>query len=148
MDGTCIMWSSKKQGTVALSTTEAKYIALMHVAKQMIWIRRLLNEIGLDQIKLTLICCDNLSVITIMHDTTYHMHTKHINKYYHFIREKVASNKALLTHIALKENTADIMTKAISSESHNKLKELLGNTKTSNLLRGSVERTQLDANVT
>src|SRR5882724_3739303 len=38
MDGACIAWSSKKQGTVALSTTEAKYIALTHAAKQMVWI--------------------------------------------------------------------------------------------------------------
>jgi len=38
MDGACIVWSSNKQGTVALSTTEAEYIALTHAAKQMIWI--------------------------------------------------------------------------------------------------------------
>ena len=104
MDGACIAWSSKKQGMVALSTTEAEYIALTHAAKQMIWIRRLLNEIGLDQTKLTLICCDNLSTITITHDTTYHAHTKHINIYYHFIPKKVASHKASLTHVASKDN--------------------------------------------
>ena len=92
MDGMCITWSSKKQGTVALSTTEAEYIALMHVAKQMIWIQRLLNEIGLNQTKATPIHCDNLSVITIMHNVTYHAHRKHINIYYHFIHKKVASN--------------------------------------------------------
>jgi len=126
MDGACIAWSSKKQGTVALSTTEAEYIALTHAAKQMIWIRRLLNEIGLDQSKATLIRCDNLSAITITHDTTYHAHTKHINIAYHFIHEKVASNEALLTHVASKDNIADIMTKAISPENHNKLKGLLG----------------------
>ena len=140
MDGARMVWSS--------STTEAKYIALMHTAKQMIWIWRLLHEIGLDQTKATLIRCDNLSAITITHDTTYHTCTKHINIYYHFIHEKVASHKASLTHVALKDNMVDIMTKAISPESHKKLKELLGITKTSNLLRGSVERTQLDANVT
>ena len=49
MDGACIAWSLKKQGMVALSTTKAEYIALTHAAKQMTWIRRLLNEIGLDQ---------------------------------------------------------------------------------------------------
>ena len=73
-----------------------------------------------------LIHCDNLSTITITHDTTYHAHTKHINIYYHFIHEKVASHEASLTYVTSKDNIADIMTKAIPPESHNKLKELLG----------------------
>src|SRR6266481_2543889 len=125
MDGACIMWSSKKQGTVSLSMTGAEYIALTHVAKQMMWIQRLLNEIGLDQRHLTLIRCNNLSAITITHDVTYHMRTKHIKIYYHFIREKVASNEASLTYIRSKDNIADLMTKAIPPEEHNKLKILL-----------------------
>src|SRR6266481_3144334 len=129
MDGACIMWSSKKQGMVSLSTTEAEYIALTHTAKQMMWIRRLLNEIGLNQTDLTLICCDNLSAITITHDATYHARTKHIKIYYHFIREKVASNKASLTYVPSKVNIADLMTKTIPPEEHNKLKNLLGITR-------------------
>ncbi len=129
MDGACIAWSSKKQGMVSLSMTEAEYIALTHVAKQMMWIRRLFNEIGLDQTDLTLIRCDNLSTITITHDVTYHARTKHIKIYYHFIREKVASNEASLTYVPLKDNIADLMTKAIPPEEHNKLKNLLGITR-------------------
>ena len=49
MNGACLAWSSKKQSMVALSTTEAEYITLTHAAKQLTWIRRLLNEIGLEQ---------------------------------------------------------------------------------------------------
>ena len=116
IDGTCITWSSKKQGMVSLSMTKAEYIALTHTAKQMMWIWRLLNEIGLNQRDLTLICCDNLSAITIAHDATYHARIKHIKIYYHFIREKVASNKASLTYIPLKDNIVDLMTKAIPPE--------------------------------
>ena len=129
MSGACLAWSSKKQSTVALSTTEAEYIALTHAAKQLTWIRRLLNEISLEQRDPTAICCDNLSTITITCDVTYHVHTKHINIYYHYIREKVASNEASLTYVALKDNIADIMTKAIPPDNHDKLKELLGITR-------------------
>src|SRR6266481_2244671 len=129
MDGACIAWSSKKQGTVSLSTTEAEYIALTHTAKQMMWIRRLLNEIGLDQRDPTLIRCDNLSVITITHNATYHARTKHIKIYYHFIRKKVASNEASLTYVPSKDNIVDLMTKAIPPEEHNKLENLLGITR-------------------
>ena len=68
--------------TVALSTTEAEYIALTHVAKQLTWIRRLLNEIGLEQRDPTVIRCDNLSAITITRDVTYvpctHQTHKHL----------------------------------------------------------------------
>ena len=123
------MWSSKKQGTVALSTTEAEYIALTHAAKQMTWTRHLLDKIGLEQRDPTPIHCDNLSAITITHDATYHARTKHIKIYYHFIRERVASNEASLIYVASKDNVVDIMTKAIPPDNHIKLKELLGITK-------------------
>ena len=129
IDGACITWSSKKQGTVALSTTEAEYIVLTHAAKQMTWICRLLDEIGLEQRDLTPIHCDNLSAITITHNVTYHVWTKHIKIYYHFIHERVTSNEASLIYVALKDNVADIMTKAIPPDNHIKLKELLGITK-------------------
>ena len=129
MNGTCLAWSSKKQSTVALSTTEAEYITLTHAAKQLTWIRRLLNEIGLEQQDPTAIRCDNLSAITITHNATYHARTKHINIYYHYICEKVASNEASLTYVTSKDNIAGIMTKAIPLENHNELKELLGITR-------------------
>ena len=58
-----------------------------------------------------------------MHDMTYHMQTKHIKIYYHFIHKKVALNKASLTYIASKDNITDIMTKAIPPENHDKLKD-------------------------
>ena len=81
-------------------------------AKQMVWIQRLLcNKIGLDQKDPMPNCCNNLSTITITHDATYHMQTKHIKLYYYFIHERVASNEALLTYIASKDNIADIVTK-------------------------------------
>ena len=68
-----------------------------------------------------MIHCDNLSAITITCDVTYHACTKHINIYYHYIHEKVASNEASLTYITSKDNIADIMTKAIPLDNHNKL---------------------------
>ena len=143
IDGACIAWSSKKQGTMALSTTEAEYIVLTHAAKQMTWTRHLLNEIGLEQRDLTPIHCDNLSVITITHNATYYVRTKHIKIYYHFICERVASNEALLIYIASKDNIVDIMTKAIPPDNHqsHQIKGAIRNYKGSNSLRGSVGST-------
>jgi len=48
LGGGCAAWSSKKQSTMALSTTEAEYIALTHALKQLIWIRQLLKDMGLN----------------------------------------------------------------------------------------------------
>ena len=90
---------------------------------------RLLNEIGLEQRDPTTIRHDNLSAITITRDATYHTCTKHINIYYHYIREKVASNEASITYVTSKDNIADIMMKAIPPDNHSKIKELLGITK-------------------
>ena len=119
----------KETRHLVLSTTEAKYIVLTHAAKQMTWTCRLLDEIGLKQRDPTPIRCDNLSAITITHNVTYHVQTKHIKIYYHFICERVASNKASLIYVSSKDNVADIMTKAIPPDNHIKLKELLGITK-------------------
>ena len=129
IDGICITWSSKTQGTVALSTTEAVYIALTHIAKQMTWICCLLNKIGLEQRDPTPIHCNNLSTITITHNAIYQVWTKHIKIYYHFIHERVASNEASLIYVTSKDNIVDIMTKAIPPDNHTKLKELLGITR-------------------
>ena len=124
--GGTITWSSKKQRTVALSTMEAEYIALTEGTKQLVWLRRFLLDLGFDQSHPTSIHSDNLSAITLSHDATYHVCTKHINVTYHYIREKVASNEATLTYVKLKENPADLMTKPLDLFQHCYLREKLG----------------------
>jgi Reverse transcriptase (RNA-dependent DNA polymerase) len=124
--GGCIAWSSKKQRTIALSTTEAEYIALTEGAKQLVWLRRFLQDLSFEQSKSTSIRSDNLSAITISHDATYHARTKHINVTYHFICEKVASNEATLTYIQSKENPVDLMTKGLELNQHRYLRAKLG----------------------
>ena len=49
LGGGSIAWSARKQRTVSLSTTEAKYIALTEGAKELIWLRNTLQELGFDQ---------------------------------------------------------------------------------------------------
>ena len=124
--GTCLAWSSKKQSIVALSTTEAEYIALTHAAKQMVWIRLLLSELGLPQQAPTNIRSDNLGAITLAQDATYHARTKHIKIYYHFVREKVATQEAVITYVPTEENIADILTKALTTSPHQYLTKKLG----------------------
>jgi hypothetical protein len=107
-------------------------------AKEMVWIRRLLQDMDFQQTEPTSIRSDNLGAITLSNDATYHSRTKHINVAYHFIRERVASNDATLSYVQLKENLADLFTKAVETFQHRYLCEKLGlsgNTEA----RGSVE---------
>ena len=140
LGGAASAWSSKKQRTIALSTTEAEYMALTEGTKQLIWLRRLIQELGIDQTQPTSLRSDNLGAITLSHDATYHARTKHINVAYHFIHEKVASREATLTYIHTKENTADILTKGLDVQQHNYLMGKLGMDSINNdlSLRGSV----------
>jgi hypothetical protein len=126
LGGGSIAWSAKKQRTVSLSTTEAEYIALTEGAKELVWLRMALQELGFNQNQPTSIQCDNLAAITLSHDATFHARTKHINVAYHFIREKVASHEASLTYVRSKENPADLMTKGLEGGQHRYLREKLG----------------------
>ena len=95
LGGGAVAWTSKKQRTVALSTTEAEYISLTEGAKELVLMRRLLQDLGIDQKQPTSIRSDNLSAITISHDATYHSHETHQRCLP--LRERVASNEAALT---------------------------------------------------
>jgi hypothetical protein len=87
-----VSWSSKKQATVALSSTEAEYMALTQATKEAIWLRFLLSEILDRQYKKLpsiTIFADNQGCIALAHNPEYHARTKHIDIQHHFVREKV-----------------------------------------------------------
>ena len=85
-------WSSKKEYIIALSTTEAEYIALTHAAKEAVWLRTFLSELRGVPYGPVLIDCDNQGVISLSKDNRFHARMKHINIRYHFIRECVADD--------------------------------------------------------
>ena len=119
-------WSSKKQGVVALSSTEAKYIAQTHMAKKAIWLRNFINEIqGKTSGPLTMLC-DNQGAIALSKDNKFHSHTKHIDLRYHFIREAVESKKIFVNYIPSEENVADIFTKPLAKPKFEGFIETLG----------------------
>jgi len=84
MDRGAVSWSMKKQPVIALSTTEAEYIATTHAAKEAAWIREF-DEIGQPFSTPTTLFCDIQSTIALTKDGQYHVHMKHISMRYHFI---------------------------------------------------------------
>lgn len=125
--GGTIAWKSKRQPTVALSTTEAEYMASADAAKQAVWLRLLLEDIGLglgDQ-ALQLVN-DNAGAIALSKNPVNHEKSKHIDMRHHFIREKVEDKTVSLAHVPSAENIADLLTKALPTELFTKLCHLLG----------------------
>ena len=76
--GGAVSWMSKKQSVVALSTTEAKYIATTHASKEEFWLQRLCSSMGLVQEAIR-IDCDSQSAIFLAKNPAYHSKTKHID---------------------------------------------------------------------
>ena len=124
--GAIIAWNSKKQPRVALSTTEAEYMALTPAGKQLLWTQHLFHELAQNTREIAQMRCDNLQAITNTYDPAYHTRTKHINIEYHWIRERIAFNKASLTYVKSEENIADLMTKPLPRAQHNYLVQKLG----------------------
>ena len=87
-----VAWSSKKQPTVSLSSTESEYKALTNATCEAIWLRRILADLEEAQSGSTCINCDNQSDMKLAHNPIYHAISIHIELKYHFIREKIESN--------------------------------------------------------
>ena len=115
VDGGAVSWSSKKQELVTLSTTEAKYMAATHAAKEAVWLRPLRAELFLPPHKPTTLYGDNQSAIALTHGGQYHACTKHINIQYHFIHYIIEASSIKLIYCPTDEQTADVLTKALPS---------------------------------
>ncbi|KAK0605571.1 hypothetical protein LWI29_028241 [Acer saccharum] len=113
--GGAVSWISKLQTVVALSTTEAEYMAATQACKEAIWIKRLMEELGHKQEKIILFC-DSQSALHIARNPAFHSRTKHIGVQYHFVREVVEDGSVDMQKIHTKENLADVMTKPINTD--------------------------------
>jgi hypothetical protein len=115
-----ISWSSKQQGTVALSSCEAEYLATTHAAKQILWLRSLASELKINQMDPTSLFCDNQGTVACTHDPQAHTKMKHIDLREHFIRDCVNNRHIEVIHIPGIENSADLLTKPLDSVIHKK----------------------------
>ncbi|MCO5580093.1 hypothetical protein L7F22_033959 [Adiantum nelumboides] len=80
-----IPWSSKKQPTVALSSTKAEYRGVAIAACEVAWLRKLLTDLKLQVDREVVIYYDNLSGIQLAKNPVFHAQTKHIEVHYHFV---------------------------------------------------------------
>lgn len=102
-----ISWSSRKQTTVALSSTEAKYIAAAHACQEAIWICQLFVDIGIDMSKPIPIFEDNQGCIKLTQSERVNPRTKHINVKYHLLRDNQEQGVIDIQYCPSEEMTAD-----------------------------------------
>ncbi|TFY77555.1 hypothetical protein EWM64_g6458 [Hericium alpestre] len=124
--GGAISWSSKKQNTTALSSTEAEYIVATHAAKEATWLRTFLSKIGRPCKAATLLLMDNQSAMAIAWNPAFHARTKHIDMRYHFLREKVEAGAINLQYVPTGDQVADVLMKGLVKAKHNKFSEAMG----------------------
>src|SRR5579859_419301 len=114
--GGAVSWTTKKQPTVALSSTESEYMALTQAAKESIWIQRLIEELGIPIANVNVIYADNQGSIALAKNPEYHACTKHIDIQHHFVRECIENSRVILQYVPTNEMAADAMTKGLTCD--------------------------------
>ncbi|GJS45399.1 retrovirus-related pol polyprotein from transposon TNT 1-94 [Tanacetum coccineum] len=112
VQGSIVSWKVTLQHVVGLSTIKAEYIALTEAVKEAIWLRGLLEELGVE-LNTMAVNCDNQGVIHLSQNHVFHERTKHINVHYHFIREVLEAKTVQVLKVGTKHNAADALTKMV-----------------------------------
>jgi hypothetical protein len=105
-----VSWQSKKQSTVATSTTEAEFYGLCEATKEALFMKQWIKYYTGQESQVT-IMGDNQGSLFIADHNTSHNRTKHIDIQYHFIREHVRNKNINMKYVNTKEQLADILTK-------------------------------------
>jgi hypothetical protein len=127
--GEVVTWNSKKL-TTALSSMEAKYMALASAVHEALWLRSIIQELQFSLPLLTHISINNQGTISFAENSSFRARLKHIDIRYHFIQEKLTSHKVSVSYCPTAENTADVFTKPLDKSKHKYLVSHLGMTRT------------------
>ena len=129
--GTAVAWKSKLQPVVATSACHAEYIATFECAREVLWLRMLVNEIGFQLHGPCIVLEDNSAAKWTAENVGVSDAIKHIRVKFHWIRECIRDGYLRLKSIATKENPADALTKIATTASLVILKESAGMCSTS-----------------
>ncbi|WVZ94860.1 hypothetical protein U9M48_040697 [Paspalum notatum var. saurae] len=125
LNGGAVSWKSSKQDTVADSATEVEYIATSKAAKEAVWIRKFVSELGVvSSASCPLdLYCDNIGAIAQAKEPRSHQKSKHILRRYHLIREIIDRGDVKICKVHTDLNVADPLTKPLPQskfEAHTK----------------------------
>jgi len=123
-----IVWTSKRQHMVALSSCEAEYCALCDSAKELVWIRNLVSDIypGLVDTGATIVHEDNEAAIKLASNPIDHARTKHIDVRLHYVRDRIQAKDLTLQWCPTQLMVADTLTKQLSKPVFQRHRESMG----------------------
>ena len=126
--GGTVLWRANKQDTVTTSTTEAELLALSNAAKEGIFLRRLVQAIGIDVESKLLIQCDNLQTVRLITKEDAQLTTKlrHVDIHNHWLRQEAKKGTITVEHVSTKEMVADGLTKALSPGKFIRFRQQIG----------------------
>jgi hypothetical protein len=123
--GVPVSWKSKSGKSVTLSSTEAEYFAISECAKELIFIKNVMESMGI-KIQLPIeIKVDNVGAIYLANNYTTGQRTKHIDVRVHFFRQYIEEGILKIVFVRSEDNDADIMTKNTTEEIFEKQSEKL-----------------------
>nr|CAD1837441.1 unnamed protein product [Ananas comosus var. bracteatus] len=111
--GCAVSWKASLQPIVALSTTEAEYIAMTEGVKEAMWLRGLFGELT-SYWDPTIVYSDSQSAIHLSKDQMFHERTKHIDVKFHFVRDVIGKRTVTVKKIGTEDNPADMLTKSLT----------------------------------
>jgi hypothetical protein len=123
--GATVCWATKKQTTVALSSTEAEYVALATATTELLWLINLAKDLSIDIQEPVVIYEDNQSCIHTLRKWE-HQRLKHVDVKYNFLRDLYQEKKIDVRYIQSEDQKADILTKPLGMNQFDKLRAEIG----------------------
>ena len=108
-----ISWTSKKQATIALSSCEAEVVALSEAAKEGVYLRRFLADLGFGSDPPTSVATDNTGAKALSYNPEHHERVKHVERRHFYVRELVEDGLLTVPYVATTSNMADFFTKPL-----------------------------------
>lgn len=108
-----VSWSARKRATVSRSSTEAEYKAVPNATAEVMWIQKLLEELGVSSPKSAHLWWDNIGANYLAANPVFHARTKHIEVDYHFVHERVAQKLLSKRFVSIGDQVADGFTKPL-----------------------------------
>jgi len=128
LHGCPIVWLSKKQATVALSTAEAEYMAMSAAVQEVKWLTALLSELREPAALPVTLYTDNQAAVSISSNAAVpHTRTKHIDLRHHYVRECVLDGSIRVSWIRSEQQLADVFTKGLNKLQHKQLTDSITN---------------------
>ncbi|KAM1277262.1 hypothetical protein ACFX13_030387 [Malus domestica] len=117
--GNLVTWRSKKQKVVARSSAEAEaeaeFRGRSHGVCELLWLKKLLRDLGFKPKDTMKLHCDNKAAIEIAYNPVQHDRIKHVEIDRHFIKEKLDAGIIMFPFVGSEDQLVNALTKAMSN---------------------------------